>query len=75
MNANGGCGLFRWICLSALCGLAALSSAAAADLRPGLKVVFATGYGDEDPVVAGGVQLGKPYERDQLAEVLGAASS
>ena len=49
-------------------------AAAAADLRPGLKVVFATGYGDEDPVVAGGVQLGKPYERDQLAEVLGAAS-
>jgi PAS domain S-box-containing protein len=48
---------------------------AAAGLRPGLKVVFATGYGDDTPVADGVAQLGKPYERDQLAEVLGAASS
>ena len=42
-------------------------------LRPGLKVVFASGYGDggDEPVMAGAVQLGKPYDQDQLAEVLG----
>jgi PAS domain S-box-containing protein len=46
---------------------------AAVEQRPDLKVVFASGYGDSDPELAGAVQLGKPYEQDQLAEVLGAA--
>lgn len=44
---------------------------AALELRPGLKVVFASGYGDGDPSLAGSAQLGKPYEQDQLARVLG----
>ena len=43
----------------------------ALELRPNLKVVFASGYGDSDPAVAGAVQLGKPYEQEQLAQVLG----
>jgi CheY-like chemotaxis protein/nitrogen-specific signal transduction histidine kinase len=46
---------------------------AAAALRPGLKVVFASGYGESDPDLEGVVQLGKPYEQDQLAQVLGEA--
>ena len=31
--------------------------------------------GDSDPAVNGATQLGKPYEQDQLAQVLGAAVS
>jgi CheY-like chemotaxis protein len=48
----------------------------ARELRPQLKVVFASGYGETDEVAAfaGAVQLAKPYEHDQLAEVLGAAA-
>jgi CheY-like chemotaxis protein len=49
----------------------------AAKLRPGLKIVFASGYGEtaEMTAIDGAVQLGKPYEQDQLAEVLGAAAA
>jgi PAS domain S-box-containing protein len=46
---------------------------AAAELRPGLKVVFASGYGESDSDLDGVVQLAKPYEQDQLAQVLGEA--
>ena len=50
-------------------------AAAGATLRPGLKIVFASGYGDMlGDAVAGAVHLGKPYQQDQLAEVLGAAA-
>jgi PAS domain S-box-containing protein len=45
----------------------------AMDLRPGLKVVFASGYGEGEADIDGAAQLGKPYEQDQLAQVLGAA--
>jgi PAS domain S-box-containing protein len=48
---------------------------AATKLRPALKVVFASGYGDDLPAIEGAVQLGKPYEQDQLAQVLGEAVS
>jgi CheY-like chemotaxis protein len=46
----------------------------AAGLRPGIKVVFASGYGEtaETAAFAGAFHLGKPYEQDELAEVLGA---
>ena len=48
--------------------LAALSR----DLRPDLKVVFASGYGEaDDHAVPGATHLGKPYEQDELAEALG----
>jgi len=42
-------------------------------LRPGLKVIFASGYVEAAAGVAidGAVQLGKPYQQDELAEVLG----
>jgi len=46
---------------------------AAAELRPGLKVVFASGYGEGESDLVGAVQLAKPYEQDQLAQVLGEA--
>jgi signal transduction histidine kinase/CheY-like chemotaxis protein len=46
---------------------------AATELRPGLKVVFATGYVESDPDLDGAVRLGKPYEQDQLAQILGRA--
>jgi PAS domain S-box-containing protein len=46
---------------------------AAVELRPGLKVVFASGYGDTESDVPDAAQLGKPYDQDQLAEALGAA--
>lgn len=48
----------------------------AAGLRPGLKVIFASGYGDalDRAALDGAVQLGKPYEQDQLAQVLGEAA-
>jgi CheY-like chemotaxis protein len=44
----------------------------ARDMRPEIKVVFASGYGETEEVAAftGAVQLAKPYEQDQLAEVL-----
>jgi hypothetical protein len=46
----------------------------ALDLRPGLKVVFASGYGDDAPIIDGASRLGKPYEQAELAKVLGAAA-
>ena len=48
----------------------------AAGLRPGLKIVFASGYGEGAQgtgAVEGAVHLGKPYQQDQLAKVLGEA--
>jgi PAS domain S-box-containing protein len=46
----------------------------ALELRPDLKVVFASGYGEteEGAEVTGATHLGKPYEQDQLATALGA---
>jgi CheY-like chemotaxis protein len=51
-------------------------AARALELRPGLKVIFASGYGetDEAQAIEGAAHLGKPYEHGQLAEVLGKAS-
>ncbi len=46
----------------------------AVKLRKGLKVVFASGYGEGDSATEGAVTLGKPYQQDQLAEVLGATA-
>jgi len=45
-------------------------------LRPGLKVIFASGYGEteETAAVAAATRLGKPYDHRQLAEVLGDAA-
>jgi PAS domain S-box-containing protein len=50
-------------------------AAEARKLRPEIKVVFASGYGDteKDSAIADAVQLGKPYEQDQLAQALGPA--
>jgi PAS domain S-box-containing protein len=50
-------------------------AAKARDLRPGLKIVFASGYGEteEGQTIADATHLGKPYEQDQLAEALGPA--
>jgi PAS domain S-box-containing protein len=43
-------------------------------LRPDLKIVFASGYGEVDSDANdGAIHLGKPYEQDQLAQVLGSA--
>ena len=44
-------------------------------LRPDLKVIFASGYGEnaESQAVSGATRLGKPYDHGQLAEALGAA--
>jgi PAS domain S-box-containing protein len=44
-------------------------------LRPELKVVFASGYGEtaEAQGVAGAAHLAKPYQQAQLSEVLGMA--
>jgi PAS domain S-box-containing protein len=44
-------------------------------VRPGLKVVFASGYGEtaETAGFEGALHLDKPYDRDQLAIVLGSA--
>jgi PAS domain S-box-containing protein len=46
----------------------------AARLRPALKIIFASGYGEteETAAITGAVQLAKPYDRDLLAEALGA---
>ncbi|MDR3507624.1 MAG: CHASE3 domain-containing protein [Caulobacteraceae bacterium] len=51
-------------------------AAQAIALRVGLKVVFASGYGetDETAAIPTAVHLRKPYEQDQLAEVLGAGA-
>jgi CheY-like chemotaxis protein len=40
--------------------------------RPELKVIFASGYAEADgaSAMAGAVHLGKPYQQDELAEVL-----
>jgi PAS domain S-box-containing protein len=46
----------------------------AVGLRKGLRVVFASGYGEGDSTIEGAVSLGKPYQQDQLAEVLGAVA-
>jgi PAS domain S-box-containing protein len=50
-------------------------AAKAVALRPGLKVVFASGYGETEEAqgVAGARHLAKPYEQSQLAEVLDVA--
>ena len=44
-------------------------------LRPGLKVIFASGYAEPGAGagVDGSVRLVKPYQQDELAEVLGVA--
>ncbi|HXQ11918.1 MAG TPA: response regulator [Caulobacteraceae bacterium] len=50
-------------------------AAKARALRPGLKVVFASGYGETEEAqgVAGARHLDKPYQQSQLAEVLDVA--
>jgi len=50
---------------------------AALKLRPALKVIFASGYADagDASAIAGAVHLGKPYQLEELAEVLGAAAT
>jgi PAS domain S-box-containing protein len=47
----------------------------ATKLRPNLRVIFASGYDEADEDTAGAAHLGKPYEQDQLAHVLGSALS
>jgi PAS domain S-box-containing protein len=42
----------------------------AAALRPGLRVVFASGYGDATEGVDGGLFLSKPYDREDLERTL-----
>ena len=50
-------------------------AAKAVELRAGLKVVFASGYTEteEAHAIEGAAHLGKPYQHDQLAAVLGKA--
>ena len=50
-------------------------AAKAVELRPGLKVVFASGYSENEEAraIEGAAHLGKPYQHDQLADVLGKA--
>jgi PAS domain S-box-containing protein len=44
--------------------------------RPGLKVIFASGYAETTvSTIEGAVRLGKPYQQDELAEVLGLATA
>jgi PAS domain S-box-containing protein len=45
-------------------------------LRPTLKIIFASGYGEteETAAITGAVQLAKPYDRDLLAGALGAVA-
>jgi PAS domain S-box-containing protein len=52
-------------------------AAKAVGLRPRLKVVFASGYGEtaETQDIPAASHLGKPYQHSQLAEVLGKALS
>ena len=47
-------------------------AAAARDIRPDLKVVFASGYGEteETGAVHGALHLAKPYQRQSLAKLL-----
>jgi PAS domain S-box-containing protein len=47
-------------------------AAAARDIRPDIKVVFASGYGEteETGAVHGALHLAKPYQRQSLANVL-----
>jgi PAS domain S-box-containing protein len=46
---------------------------AAAAARPGLKIIFASGYAETEATMEGAVHLGKPYQQDELAEVLSVA--
>ena len=39
-------------------------------LRPGLKVIFASGYGEATEGVDGGLFLSKPYDREDLERTL-----
>jgi PAS domain S-box-containing protein len=50
-------------------------AAKAVEHRPGLKVVFASGYSENEEAraIEGAAHLGKPYQHDQLADVLGKA--
>ncbi|MDR3509994.1 MAG: CHASE3 domain-containing protein [Caulobacteraceae bacterium] len=50
---------------------------AACKARPDLKIIFASGYGDalDASALDGAVQLGKPYQQDHLAKVLGEATA
>ena len=52
-------------------------AARALDKQPGLKVIFASGYGEteETALFDGAIHLAKPYEQDQLAEALAAVES
>ena len=47
-------------------------AAAARDMRPQIKVVFASGYGEteEAGAVDGALHLAKPYQRRSLAKLL-----
>jgi CheY-like chemotaxis protein len=47
-------------------------AAKATELRPRLKVVFASGYSENEEAraIEGAAHLGKPYQHDQLADVL-----
>jgi two-component SAPR family response regulator len=47
-------------------------AAAARDIRPEIKVVFASGYGEseETGAVHGALHLAKPYQRQSLAKLL-----
>jgi CheY-like chemotaxis protein len=50
-------------------------AAKAVELRPGLRVVFASGYSENEEAraIEGAAHLGKPYQHEQLADVLGKA--
>jgi PAS domain S-box-containing protein len=50
-------------------------AARAVQIRQGLKVIFASGYGDteETAAIEDALHLAKPYEQDRLAEALTAA--
>jgi CheY-like chemotaxis protein len=39
----------------------------ARELRPGLKILFATGYGGSDPAMAEAAVVGKPFNIEELA--------
>jgi CheY-like chemotaxis protein len=48
---------------------------AALALRPGLRIVFVSGYSEADAATfEGAMRLRKPYQQEELAEVLGAAT-
>jgi PAS domain S-box-containing protein len=49
---------------------------AALTLRPDLKVVFVSGYAEIDgPAIEGAMRLRKPYQQEELAEILGLATA